>query len=737
MNSSVIDHALKYASNGWLVLPLHSVSDGVCTCKKGALCGRSAGKHPVTRNGLLDATTDEAIIRSWFEGAIRRNIGIVMGARSGLVALDCDSEEAHEHAKTLGLPDTMSVETGRGRHFLFAHPGRKIKSGDKILKAVAPDLPLDVKGDGGYIVAPPSMHASGRQYRWSNIAQPAPLPHWIIDLQRERGVPLPDVSHIDPDGDDIDKATAALATLSPDITYSDWIEIGMALHSTGDPRAFDVWDSWSSRGSKYKGRKDLQTHWRSFKPDEGITLGSLFHLAGGVPSGYVPTVRVVEPKPPTTKTIPDPPPGVVLDLMRHIVATAPKPLPSAALTGSLAFAANAMGRVVMGPTKLRTNLYLVQLSDTGCGKDHPRKIIKLLQSQMAIDERQNMKQGDEKRPIVETEIGEGTFSDSAIITGLVRNPRRLMLLDEFGRHLAVAASEGSGGLTSRAFDMFTKAATSAESDLHGPEYADPERPPRIVNFPCLNILGSAAPETLWPALKSDAVSSGFLPRFLFVIDRTRPKRAEPVQLPIPESVIEWVKHIRGYRGSGNLSWLPSEPFTIRRNNDARELFRSFGEYCDEAGDGKNVAGHMWTRAWEHADKIATVLAVASSYAPALDTIEATGEHAEWAISFVCRCIRSLADEAGHHVSDTAYGAERQRALLAFVTAGSRGLTAREIQGHHVLRQIRPKDRSAIVRDLTDAGDIIEADIASTGPGRKRRAYVYCGAVDMEPIPCRN
>jgi len=729
----MLSAALEYASRGWPVLPLYSVVNGVCTCRAGANCSQKPGKHPACGHGFKDATTDEAQIRRWFNGAEPRNIGILMGAASGLVALDCDSEEAHEYATTLGLPDTLSVETGRGKHFLYKHPGVRIRSGDKILKKVAPDLPLDVKGDDGYIVAPPSFHMSGKRYMWANDCAIAPLPQWVVDLRRERGMALPDVSHINLDETDLDKAAEALKRIHPDASYDDWIAVGMALHSTGDPQAFQIWDEWSARGSKYKGTKEIKTRWQSFK-SEGITLGTIFHLAGGIDSLPSVTVRPVERHITKTTFSYEPPPGVVLDLMRYILATAPKPLPSAAMTGALAFAANAMGRVVQGPTGLRTNLYIVQLADTGCGKDHPRKIIKRIQAIMAADERNNMSPDDKdkRRPMIETEIGEGTFSDSAIISGLVRNPRRLMLLDEFGRHLAVAVSEGNGGLTSRAFDMFTKAATSAESDLHGPEYADLERAPRVIHFPCLNILGSAAPDTLWPALRSDAVASGFLPRFIFVIDRSRPKRADPAQLPLPLDVIEWVNHVRSYRGAGgNLAWLPDNPFAIRRNTDAQELMRGFGEYCDEQGHGRDIEGHMWTRAWEHVDKLLTILAVASSYRPELDTIEATGEHAEWAIAFVAGCIRSLAGEANHHVADTAYGAERQRALLAFVTAGSRGLTPRDIQRHPILRQFRPKERGAIIKDLVDAGEIINARIVPPGGGRPREAIVYSEAVQAD------
>lgn len=79
---------------------------------------------------------------------------------------------------------------------------------------------------------------------------------------------------------DLEKARAALEYLSPTLGYQDWINVGMALESTGVSGAFEVWDEWSSKGGdKYHGTDDLRRHWKGFSRDKGITLGTLFHLA--------------------------------------------------------------------------------------------------------------------------------------------------------------------------------------------------------------------------------------------------------------------------------------------------------------------------------------------------------------------------------------------------------------------------------------------------------------------------
>lgn len=176
-----LDTALAYARLGYPVFPVHSIRDGCCTC--GRDCGKDVGKHPRTRHGFKDATVDPATITGWWEKWPDANIGIATGAASGSVALDIDPRNGgdeslaaleEEHGE---LPATVEATTGGGgRHLIFRHPGGRVASG-KI------GAGIDVKGDGGYIVAPPSNHISGCTYRWRNDPfdgkKPAPLPDWL------------------------------------------------------------------------------------------------------------------------------------------------------------------------------------------------------------------------------------------------------------------------------------------------------------------------------------------------------------------------------------------------------------------------------------------------------------------------------------------------------------------------------------------------------------------------------
>jgi hypothetical protein len=128
-------------------------------------------------NGCLDATTDSDKIQTWWEMYPDANIGIATGQESGLLVLDADSEEGRAALAKLGLPETPVVETGRedgGEQHYLEYPagsGLTIGQGNQI------GMPgLDYRGQGGYVIAPPSMHRSGKRYQWKKpLSDAVPL----------------------------------------------------------------------------------------------------------------------------------------------------------------------------------------------------------------------------------------------------------------------------------------------------------------------------------------------------------------------------------------------------------------------------------------------------------------------------------------------------------------------------------------------------------------------------------
>lgn len=169
--NTLLRAALGYAAKGRAIIPL-----------------QPQGKVPLTEHGLKDASTDTSVIRGWWKEWPHANIGILTGTQSGCFVLDVDGETGEQSLRALEathglLSPTVEIITGRGRHLYFRHPetGAIRNSAGKLGDG------LDVRGSGGYVVAPPSVHTSGRCYVRSvdsaDTMSPAPL--WLLSLLQE------------------------------------------------------------------------------------------------------------------------------------------------------------------------------------------------------------------------------------------------------------------------------------------------------------------------------------------------------------------------------------------------------------------------------------------------------------------------------------------------------------------------------------------------------------------------
>jgi hypothetical protein len=173
-----------------LTWPLKINGKLVCSCRRAADCTAPA-KHPYGRlapNGLLSASTDEAVIRQWFADEPAVNLGIVTDK---LIVLDIDPR--HDGDVSLAalqydhdFPTTWRVLTGGGgEHVIFRCPEGIIVNSSSASSNPLLGPGIDVRAKSGYIVAVPSRHISGSVYAWSVDHHPADIPiasapSWLI-----------------------------------------------------------------------------------------------------------------------------------------------------------------------------------------------------------------------------------------------------------------------------------------------------------------------------------------------------------------------------------------------------------------------------------------------------------------------------------------------------------------------------------------------------------------------------
>ncbi len=155
--TTLLNAALAYHRRGWSVFPLKF---------KGSIEDQ---KRPLIDSWDPYKTTpaDEKQIRAWWARWPQANIALVTGTVSGLVVLDLDGPNAVAllHGQNVYLPKTAAVQTGKGYHALYRHPGVSVPNRAALLSD-GNGSQVDGRGDGGYVVAPPSVHGTGRVYQW-------------------------------------------------------------------------------------------------------------------------------------------------------------------------------------------------------------------------------------------------------------------------------------------------------------------------------------------------------------------------------------------------------------------------------------------------------------------------------------------------------------------------------------------------------------------------------------------
>ena len=157
----MVDSAAALVQLDVSVIRLHGIVDGRCTCGRRGC--RTPGKHPdvgPSWKRFMREHADLALVRRWFTQKPYANVGIVTGEISAILVLDADGEAGVTELERRGYPTTWTARSGSGGlHLYLRHPGYIVPN-RKIARIG------DLRGDGGLIVAPPSLHVSGNRYEW-------------------------------------------------------------------------------------------------------------------------------------------------------------------------------------------------------------------------------------------------------------------------------------------------------------------------------------------------------------------------------------------------------------------------------------------------------------------------------------------------------------------------------------------------------------------------------------------
>lgn len=414
------------------------------------------------------------------------------------------------------------------------------------------------------------------------------------------------------------------------------------------------------------------------------------------------------------------PGGIVQEIANWILQTAQKPQPILALAAAMSVVGTVLGRKVATTSGLRTNYYLVGVAGTSAGKDHARKCIKTLFHAAGMSSLLG---------------GEEIASGSALLARAAEHPNSLFQIDELGLMLKSVAQKGAGPHLSSIVTNLMKLFSSAGTVYHGTEYADRKAKARQdIEYPCIGLHGTTTPETLWPALGSQDVVSGYLNRMIlmFVPDVRVAKNFDAGIGQPPDKIVEWMKAARDMQ-CGITGLDPASPIELPFAGHAKDIMRRFDEWIEDHMENAKSSGlaPLWGRAWEHAAKIAIGMACARYDANALKTTASGGgleidpTSAQWAVDFVKFTMTVQEIQVASRMGDSDFDRQAQETLRVIERAGAEGRTHAELATRsRMFRALKPTDQDAVLDSLKrrEAISLVQFK-PSSGRGRSRMAWV--------------
>ncbi len=712
------DHAVRYAGLGWKVFPLHGINAGRCTC--GDADCRSIGKHPMTPHGVKDASADTEQLARWAAQWPQSNLGLAL--TDGLVALDTDPRNGGDAtletllAKHGKLPDTVLQMTGGGgtHHLFFNREGRKLPG--TLGKGI------DLKGEGGYIVVEPSMHASGSSYSWEASCDPLDgmkvedLPAWIGQAKTEEPAAptFGGRGFIPPQ--QVVELRSALGYIDPDLR-DNWIAVGMALHSTDAPNAFGLWVEWSQLSIKYN-PPDQRRVWASFKSD-GRHLESIFAMAqqrgwvnpasreaqrfsddveAAIARANTPArVELVEPTPaPEPARFPVPAMNQLADWINARYALTH---PDVTTQTVLALAALASSRVYVGEGGTPAHLCLGVVAESSMLTAYARDAVSRVLDATGL--RRMMR-------------GTRANVPSNVYSTLWRSPAAIHVVGDYG-HLAQFAKRQPSGVLDQAFsvmaDAYAASALYVDSAIEAglkPSATDDQL---VVRNPALTTLLLSTHAQMGALLQRGELTRGLLAYQMPVIVGTEgaiERMPDTTDLPAAlHDLIRAVRRLPANRGELSAQDIFGAQPCLKPN---LVRVRNAAPFDEHVAAINGISTELPHRPLVLA-AVGTARRMCTAMAPWADpqTPVVQREVMDWVCGYVMRHLSAWLEQYSTLGNDDGTTDVGQRIVAAVCERKSRGIPRSELHMYcRAYRNIRDKEKRArIIDGLIEDGDLVE------------------------------
>jgi hypothetical protein len=670
--------------------------------------------------GFLDATTDEAQIRLWWEANPTANIGL---ATAGLCAIDFDLDDDETWFRSAGVQAMVCASPMRqrtpsgGMHVLFKQPA---DTHWRISASVLANA-VDVRADGGYIVAAPSQ-VDSLDYEW--IEGPAALtdlptpPGWLVsrlnDLSkngngsrngRAGGNGRSNLAGTwdDWQGDKIKSGSRHQALLSWAGLFRSWglsgPEMEAALLAVNENRCDPpTAEKEVRRIARDYARKAVdEAKARAAGVDGDFSLpgldAKLAVVAGDVSEAADPG--------PIDEELLLMVPGFVRDVLNHTLETAPYPNPVLAWTGAMTLMSFLASRKVHFQG-VAPNVYLLGLALSGGGKEHPRKVNAEILTRLGLS----------------TCLGDRFASSEGLEDALNETPAMLYQTDEIDGML-----EASAGTETRfrAIRDMVLSLYGESSGVHVGRRKAGKQEPIVIQLPSLTLFGTAIPNHCYGAMTEEMVTKGLLSRML-IVDSVRGERQPWSGKNLPQAVLDRAAFWRDFNpGGGNLESLTPTPLEVDVA-ESTAVFLAAEEqdhdslYREAQAKGDNVTCGMTSRVMLQARKLALLWACSTWDGKGRPVVSL--EAAQWAVRVVQHCGARMRAMFAMNAKTTLDFERRADKVLAYITKAGGAI------GHSRLANLMKLPK----RDLRDLIDTLidrrVIDAVSKADGRGRPGVVY-------------
>lgn len=689
-NESPLDLALSYFDEGMTVVPLL----------------RKNKKPPVFLGGWHQYKTErpkrEKVIE-WFKDRDDLVVALICGE---FLVVDADTPEAMSWVENNLPASPYRVITSKGMHYYYNNPQNFTTFATKRNNDTPIERHIDIRGEGGLIIAPYNRHASGAMYK------PQLFPEWDVHDFDD----LPDFTEkewIAITGNSRDKSIKVQAPISLD-GVNEGSRNDQAARLAGYLISKNIniefakffMQSWNSQNSPPLSQAEINSVVDNVKKthDRKNAKAPLF----------VNSYEKIDPPKNLYR-----PPGILKDMFDFCEKIAQVSQPELSIVAALSLVSVVCGRIYRTNMNNFSSLYFMGIAKSGQGKENIKSFV------------ENVLNTSEHQDLV---VGDGYTSSGAVHSILRYRPTQITIMDEFGKRLeAIGAQQNTNredGIQTL-MEAWGRCHGALRPDNYSlmavPDQYKDQAMNRIAYKPAITLVGLSVPQNFYKALNSGRIADGFLNRFL-VIESKEPRKVQRLKQykSAPLNIVNWVNYIRRSTSDfdgveQNNAELDIKPKIIPFSKEAETLLENFADEIVKRQDAleKDNLEPLLSRTREKSMRLSLACALAKNP----DAKEIDAEVTEWCIDYVRYYDLLFIEACRDKVASSATESKIKQVLSFIRSRGEEGISKREVDRHELFRSMKTYEVKEIIERLKNAGEIQEMDLRVGGKGRPTKRFV--------------